>query len=193
ILAAFRDHDYEAVVTLALATGMRRGELLGLRWSDLDLDAGTLRIERQLQRLDGEYQFVPLKTRRSRRTLALPPIAIEALRRQKVRQFEAKLAAGPAWQESGLVFTAMTGGPIHGSTLTHRYQQQLTAHGLPVRRFHDLRHGAASLLLAEGADMRRIMEQLGHSQISLTANTYTHLIPAMLKDNADLLQRALGG
>jgi integrase len=193
ILDAFSGHDYEGLVTLALATGMRCGELLGLKWGDVDLGAGTVRIERQLQRLDGEYQLVALKTTKSRRTLALPAVASEALRRQKTRQAEAKLAAGPAWHDAGLVFTTALGGPIHGSTVTHRFQKRLHDAGLPPRRFHDLRHGAASLLLAGGANIRSVMEQLGHSQISLTMNTYAHIAPEILRQNAATLDAALRG
>jgi integrase len=159
----------------------------------VDLERGSVRVERQLQRIAGAYQFVPLETVKSRRTLALPAVAVEALRRQKTRQTEARLAAGPAWQDTGLVFTTASGGPIHGSTVTHRFQHRLKEAGLPARRFHDLRHGAASLLLAGGASMRSVMEQLGHSQISLTMNTYAHIAPELLRDNAAKLNDALGG
>jgi integrase len=197
IVDAFSGHEYEGLITLALATGMRRGELLGLKWADVDFDAGTARIERQAQRRDGEHQLVALKTAKSRRAPALPAIASDALRRQKARQAQARSAAGPAWEEHGLVFTTVLSTPIHGSTLTHRYQQQLRAKGLPVCRFHDLRHGAASLLLAGGASMRSVMEQLGHSQISLTIsltmNTYAHIAPEILRDNAAKLNNALSG
>lgn len=193
LLTAFAGHALENVVTLALATGMRQGELLGLSWEDVDLEAGTLRVRRQLQRIDGAYALTELKTEKSRRTLSLPAVAVQALRAERAKQAESRLFLGPAWQDIGAVFTNAAGGYLNNSSTTHRFEQGLRRAGLDVIPFHDLRHGAASLLLAEGADLRRIMEQLGHSQISLTANTYSHVIPALMRDNADLLQRALGG
>ncbi len=193
LLDAFKGHEYEALITVALATGMRQGELLGLSWEDVDLDAGTLTVRRQLQRIGGQDKLVELKTRRSRRTLALPSVAVEALRAQRARQNETRLALGTDWQGSGRVFTTATGGFLNGSSVTHRYQARLKDAGLPVRSFHHLRHGAASLLLAKGASMRVVMEQLGHSQITLTMNTYAHIAPELLRDAADKLNAALGG
>ncbi len=193
IIAAFAGHEYEALVIVALATGLRAGELLGLSWDATDPDAGTLRVERQLQRVAGAYELVEPKTERSRRTLVLPPVAVEALRRQRVRQAEARLYAGAGWQDWGLVFTTAAGAPIHGSTLTHRFQARLAAAGLDRIRWHDLRHGCAALLLADGTSLRVVMEQLGHSQIAVTANIYAHVVPALLADAANTLDRALGG
>ncbi len=193
LLATFAGHSLEELVITALATGLRMGELLGLTWEDADLDAGTLRIRRQLQRLDGAFRLVDLKTENSRRALSLPLIAVEALRRQRAHQAEMRLYAGSGWQDLGLVFTTDIGGYLNGSSVTHRFQKQLAAAGLPSMTWHHLRHGAASLLLAQGASMRVVMEQLGHSQIALTMNTYAHITPALLQDAADKLNRALGG
>src|SRR5207249_1330071 len=120
-------------------------------------------------------RLVRLKTEQSRRTLPLPVVAVEALRAQRVRQAERRLLLGPEWQDTGLVFTTARGAYLNGSAVTHRFQDHLRAKGLPVRSFHHLRHGAASLLLAQGASMRVVMEQLGHSQIALTMNTYAHI------------------
>jgi integrase len=191
ILDAFAGHDLEALVTFALASGARQGECLGLLWSDIDFEAGTVTIARQLQRLRGEYVLVDLKTERSRRTLALPAVATEALRAHRARQAERRLLLGHSWQVTGCVFTGVTGGYLNGSTVTHAFRARLKAKGLPVRSFYSLRHGAASLLLARGANLRTIMEQLGHSQIALTADTYTHIAPVVLRDAADRLNDAL--
>jgi len=191
LLDAFEGHELGALVTVALATGCRIGELLGLGWEGVDLDAGTLMVRYQLQRIGVAYTLTEPKTRQSRRTLVLPPIAVDALRRHRAVQAERKLLLGAGWVNSGRVFCTPTGAYQNGASVTHRFQSQLAKASLSRMAFHDLRHGAASLLLAQGADMRRIMEQLGHSQISLTANTYTHLVPALMRDNADRLQQAL--
>ena len=193
ILSAFNGHPYEALVTLALATGLRQGELLGLRWEDIDLEAGTARVDGQLQRIGGAYTLTDLKTNQSRRTLPLPAVAVEAIRRQRVRQAEARLYAGPAWREPlpGLMFTTATGTPLHSTTVTHLYQKQLACAGLPRMTFHELRHGSASLLLAQGATMRTVMEALGHSQISLTMNTYSHVLPALQREAANKMEAVL--
>jgi integrase len=193
IIDTFKGHDYEALITVTIATGLRQGELLGIRWLDLDLDAATVTVHQQLQQVRGEYQLVPLKTDQSRRILPLPRIAVEALRAHRARQAETRLSLGQLWLDRGLVFTTAIGDYLNGSTVTHRFQKRLRAGGLPAMAFHDLRHGTASLLLAQGASMRVVMEQLGHSQISLTMNTYAHIAPALLKDAADRLDRALGG
>ncbi len=193
MITAFAGHDYEALITLCLATGLRQGEALGLGWEDVDLEAGSISVRRQLQRLNRRYQLVELKTARSRRTLSLPPVAVAALRRHRARQGEWRLKLGAAWLETGRIFTTATGDYLNGSTVTHRFRQQLARTGLEGRRFHDLRHGAASLLLAEGASMRVVMEQLGHSHISLTMNNYAHIAPAQMVDAAKRLQSALGG
>ncbi len=192
ILDAHKGDEFEPLVRLALATGLRQGELLGLKWEHVDLDAATLRVVHQLQRIDGAYVLTPPKSERSRRPLSLGSIAMEALRAQKLKQTERRLLLGPAWKDTGLVFTTADGGELAGSTVTHHFQATLRKAGITGVRFHDLRHGAATLLLLQGADVRRVQAQLGHSTIVLTASTYAHVLPALLKDNADLLDRALG-
>lgn len=193
LLAAFTGHELEPLVTLALATGLRQGELLGLGWDDVDVDAGTLTVRRQLQRIDRAYRLTEPKSVNSRRTLVLPRVAVEALRAQRVRQAALRLRAGPFWEETARVFTTTAGGYVNASSVTHRFSACIAAASRPHLRFHDLRHGAAALLLAQGASMRVVMEQLGHSQISLTMNTYAAVAPALLRDAADKLDQALGG
>jgi integrase len=193
IVAAFEGHPLGPLVTLSLATGLRQGELLGLGWDDVDLDAGTLAVRQQLQRADGAYALAPLKTERSRRTLALPPVAVDNLRAHKARQNAERLRLGAYRQNTGRIFTTAAGDFLNGSAVTHAFQKQLKAAGLPPLKWHGLRHGCASLMIAEGKDTRRIMEQLGHSQISVAANTYSHISAALMHDTASALQRALTG
>ncbi|HZU75482.1 MAG TPA: site-specific integrase, partial [Dehalococcoidia bacterium] len=150
ILEAFKGDEYEHLVTVALATGMREGELLGLSWDDVDFEAGTVTVRNQLQRIEKEYRLVPLKTEKSRRTLALPKVALDALRAQKVKQAERRLLLGPRWIDTGLVFTTALGNYVHASVITHHFRKKLLAAGLAPMPFHQLRHGAASLLLARG-------------------------------------------
>lgn len=133
----------EALYVLALTTGLRRGELLGLRWSDLDVEAGTVRVARALQRVNGKTEFVEPKSARSRRVVMFPPFVSDVLRVHRARQAAERLAAGPIWHEADLVFTTAEGNPLDGMNLTHRFQRLLERAGVPRRRFHDLRHSCA--------------------------------------------------
>jgi integrase len=144
-----------------------------------------------LQRVEGRLQFVEPKTARSRRTIALPGSIVAQLRAHRLRQLEERLWAGSRWREHGLVFSTTIGTPLDGTNVTHRLQRLLAEAGLPRMRFHDLRHAAASLLLAQGVSPRVVMEILGHSQIGLTMNTYAHVIPSLQQDAADLMDRLL--
>ncbi|HEU0113818.1 MAG TPA: site-specific integrase [Thermomicrobiales bacterium] len=176
---------------VAIATGMRQRELFGLRWEDVDLTAATVTVRVALQNVGGTKTFVEPKTPHSRRTIPLPASGVRALRAQHARQNGQRLAAGSRWQEWGLVFTARYGTPLDGSNVGARLKKALQAADLPRQRFHDLRHCSASLLLQGGVGMRTIMGRLGHSQISLTMNTYTHLSPELERDAADALDRMI--
>lgn len=191
LLEAIRGDRLEALYTVALAIGLRQGEALGLRWQDVNLDAGTLSVCVALQRVDGTLQLVELKTERSRRSLVLPEVAITALRLHYARQLEERLVTADAWQDHGLVFATMQGKPLIARNVFRSYQRLLTRAGLPHKRFYDLRHTCATLLLAQGVDPRTIMETLGHSQISLTMNTYAHVLPALQRDAACRMNAAL--
>lgn len=191
ILEAVRGDRLEALVTLALATGLRQGEALALRWDDVDLADGRLTVRHSLQRVGAGVELVEPKTRRSRRTIAVPRGIIAALREHRTRQLQARLWAGSAWQEGGYVFTTSIGTPMHAGDVTRALQRLLAAAGLPRMRFHDLRHGAASLLLAQGVAPRVVMEILGHSTIALTMNVYSHVIPALERDAADRMDAIL--
>jgi integrase len=183
----------EALYVLAATTGMRQGEVLGLRWQDIDLEAGEVRVRQTLVRVreqgaDGKFHqrliFGVPKTEKSRRTLALPDATAEALIRHRDRQDGERTAAGARWQDSGLVFTTPIGTPIDPSNLIREYHQRLASADVPRVRFHDLRHTFASLLAAEGADLHEIMGALGHSQVALTAKLYTHLLPSVRRKSA---------
>src|SRR5262245_47548848 len=132
-----------------------------------------------------------LKSARSRRTIALPAIAVTALRARRVRQLEQRLAAGGRWHDGGFVFTSAIGTPLEGRNVTRQFKALLTAAGLPSIRLHDLRHSSATLLLAQGVNPRVVMETLGHSQVSLTLNTYSQVLPALQQDAAARLNALL--
>lgn len=129
-------------------------------------------------------QITELKSDRSRRMIALPAVAIVALRSHRVRQLEARLATGGHWQDRGFVFTSSVGTPLEPRNVTRQFKALLTAAKLPDMRLHDLRHSCATLLLAQGVNPRVVMETLGHSQISLTLNTYSHVLPALQREAA---------
>lgn len=180
-LVAIRRDRLEALYLIALCVGLRQGELLGLAWSDLDLDAATLRVRQALQRVGGRLVLVEPKSATSHRVVALPGLVVEALLAHRTRQQRERLLAGSRWHEDPrtLVFVTTIGTPLDGITVTRRFQATLKTAGLPHQRFHDLRHACASLLLVQGVAPRVVMETLGHSQISLTMNTYSHVIPAL--------------
>ncbi len=192
-LDAISGHRLEALYSVALAVGLRQGEALGLRWDEVDLTRATLTVKHQLQRLDGEFRLVETKTARSRRTVALPAFAVDTLRAHRARQLEDRLLAGSDWRgdEWGLVFMTMRGTPLDAKNVTHRFQDLLSRLGIARMRFHDLRHACASLMLAQGEHPRVVMETLGHSQISMTMNTYSHVTPSLQRDAADRMERLL--
>jgi integrase len=192
-LAAIAGDRLEAAYLLALGAGLRQGEILGLRWPDVDLAAaGTVRVRAALQRVDGQFALVEPKSTRSRRVVPLPAIVRAALVAHRERAaLEPPRRIEPVFDE--LVFTTTAGAPIDGINLTRRFQRILRAAGLPHQRFHDLRHGCASLLLAQGVPARVVMETLGHSQISLTLDTYSHVIPALGREAADRMDAVLRG
>lgn len=129
---------------------------------------------------------------RGRRVVTLPRICVGALRAQRVRQVQDKLLAGAGWRETGFVFTNRNGGPLDGDRVSEQFKKALDNAGLPEVRFHDLRHGAASLLLMQGVPSRVVMDVLGHSQIAVTLNTYTHVMPSLVDEAAEAMDRALG-
>ena len=194
ILAAVKGDGLEALFTVALACGLRQSEALGLRWSDVDLDTAPLTVQRTIQRVDGEYQVLEPKTKRSRRTISLPAPVAASLRQHRTGQMEARLVVGPAWEGDtwgGLVFTDEIGRPLSSFYVSRRFKKLLSLAGLPVMRYHDLRHGAASLMAAQGVPPRVAMEVLGHAQISTTMNIYAHIAPEFQKEASERVAAAL--
>lgn len=192
LLEAARGDRLEALYRVALSLGLRKGEALALRWEDIDLDGRTVRVARSLQRVGGRLQFAEPKTAQSRRILPLPEVLVRALKAHRARQLEERLLAGARWQDHGLTFPSGIGTPLEPRNLTRSFKALLTRAGLPDVRFHDLRHSCASLLVAQGHHPRVVMETLGHSQISLTMNTYSHVMPALQQDAADRMDALFG-
>ncbi len=186
-----KDDRFGPLFHIAIASGLRQGELFGLRWQGVDLEKGVLTVRYGLQRIDKAWTFVEPKTRLSRRTVILPGSAVAVLRIHRKRQLEARLLAGDRWQGWDLVFPSTIGTPLEPSNVTARLHRLLEEADLPRQRFHDLRYCAASLLLAGGVAPRTIMGILGHSQIALTMNTYAHLSPTLERDAADALDGVL--
>jgi integrase len=175
LLVAIRDDRLYALYAVALSLGLRRGEALGLRWSDIDLAGGVIHVRRSLQRVDGRLVLVPTKTRRSRRTVPLGPVLTKTLKEHRVRQAADRMAAGSRWQDSDLVFATLSGAPLEPNDISKRFPKLCEAAGLRRIRLHDLRHTCASLLLAQGHSPRVVMEILGHSSLDVTMNIYGHV------------------
>lgn len=192
-----------ALFAMAVSMGLRRGELCGLTWANVDLDAGIVRVRQQLQRVrhvrDESKAIVEtkglmvseLKTERSRRTLRIPAMVLEALRVHATLQDAEKKKAGGLWIESGFVFTAPDGGALDGRLVLERWHDALDDAGIPAMPFHSSRHTAASALLAHGASIHAVKENHGHSQIALTANTYAHLVDELRDATATTADSAL--
>jgi integrase len=184
-LAQVRDHRLYALFHLVALRGLRRGEAAGLRWSDLDLDAGTLTVTGQLQQLGGRLIAGPPKSEAGRRVIALDKTTIAALRAHRVRQHAERSAAGSLWADTGYVFTTAMGKPVGPDRLTRLFRRLVAGSGLPPVTLHGLRHGAATLALAAGTDLKIVQDQLGHSTITLTADTYTSVLPETARAAAD--------
>lgn len=180
-----------ALYVVALTVGLRLGEALGLQWSDVDLDAGTLRVRHALQRVNGHATLVEPKSTTSRRTICLPALTIDALANHRKAQTKELMKSKARWPDSDFVFRTPAGMPLNPSSTTRRFRQVLADLELPQMRFHDLRHSAATLLISQNVHPRLVMELLGHSQISLTMNTYAHVIPAMQRETANQMDRLL--
>ncbi|MGJ6962781.1 tyrosine-type recombinase/integrase [Streptosporangium sp. G11] len=193
LLDVIKDDRLEAFWVCALTLGLRRGELLGLRWDDVDFANGLLAVRQTLQRADGSLQFVDPKTDRSRRVVPAPEPTLAVLRKHKRAQAAEQLAAGKRWQNLGLIFPSTIGTPIEPGNLSTRWRATRKRAGLDWLRLHDLRHACASFLLASGASPRTVMKTLGHSQIGLTMNTYTHVLPDIERAAVDAVAKRLFG
>jgi integrase len=174
VLRAAKTGRLYALYVLALCLGLRRGELLGLRWEDIDLDAGTLEVVQTLQRVGGALRFVRPKTEDSARTIPLPPLCIDALREHRRQQFTERADAWPKWQENGLVFPTQIGTPMEPDNLRRSWGRIRVAAGLTGTRFHDMRHTCVSLLLHLGVAPDMVRDIVGHSDIEVTITIYAH-------------------
>ena len=194
LLEKVSEHGLGALLTVALATGMRQGELLALRWQDVDWKLGELQIRRSV-RYRGRRGFLESKpkTESGMRRVTLPSFVVEVLKRHRVSQLEARLQAGASWIERDLVFCRPDGDFMKAPTLRYQFFRLLEKVGLPRMRFHDLRHTAATLLLSMGVEMRVIQAILGHSDIATTANIYAHVLPAMQQEAMGKMDSLLRG
>jgi integrase len=174
VLRAAKAERLYALYVLALCLGLRRGELLGLRWEDIDLDNATLEVVQTLQRVGGALRFVRPKTDDSERTIPLPPLCVEALREHRRLQFAERADAWPGWQEHGLVFPTRIGTPMEPDNLRRSWGRIRLAAGLEGVRFHDTRHTCVSLLLHLGVAPDVVREIVGHSDIEVTMTIYAH-------------------
>ncbi len=194
-LKAIKGNRLEALYILALSTGVREGELLGLRWQEVDLDRGLLHVTLSLQESDGPVRRVldEPKTAHSRRRIALSQAAITALRQHRERQTNERIAAGMLWDaRHDLVFPNTLGRPLHPTHLLKRdFHPLLRRAGLPAIRFHDLRHTAATLLLRRGVNPKIVSEMLGHANVSITLDIYSHVTPDMQQAAAQVMDSVL--
>lgn len=188
VIEAFSGHALFVPVVLAAATGMRRGEVLGLRWTDLDLESGSISIMRTF----GKHGIQPPKTAGSRRRIAIGPGVVSLLRDELDRQEKLRAELGSDWNAEGWVCASEVGTARDPDNVSHRFTKRIRAAGLPKITFHDLRHAHATQLLREGEHPRIVSERLGHSSISVTLDIYSHVLPDMQQSAADKADAWLG-
>jgi integrase len=192
LFEAGRGDRLESLYILAVHTGLRKGELLGLKWGDVDFEAGTLQARRMLTTAKGGPMLRAPKTKGSRRTVKLSPAALETLSSHLERQLGEIDRAGDLWGENGLIFASEFGEPLDRRYITtHRFKPLLKRAGLPKIRFHDLRHMCATLLLTKNVNPKVVSELLGHATIAITLDTYSHVLPTMQESAAAAMEDAL--
>lgn len=186
-LAASRSDRWYALYAVALSLGLRRGEALGLRWSDVDFDAGVLHVRQALHRVNGRLVFGPVKTDDSERAVAIPRPCTRVLREHRVRQDRERRSAGDRWQESGLVFTTGLGTAIEPRNVNRHFAKLCDEAGVRRIRFHDLRHSCATLLYEQGVPLENIQDVLGHSSPTVTKMIYIEVTKRVQRDAVDRL------
>jgi integrase len=192
-LETARGDRFEPLYVLAITAGLRRGELLGLRWDDADLERGTLRVGRALVREGGRHTLGETKSRRGRRRVNLTPRTVSVLKAHRKRQLEERIKLTGLFEDHGLIFATSVGTPVNPENLVKRsFKPLLTRAGLPEIRFHDLRHTCATLLLGRGVHPKLVQELLGHATIAMTLDTYSHYLPSMGDAAAGAMGDALG-
>jgi integrase len=191
LLDVVEDDPLGAMFRLSLTLGLRPGEVLGLQWQNVDLDAGTIQICTTLQRHDGKWVLKPTpKTDKSEQTLPLPPSCVAALRKRRAEQNANRSTSCGYWEEWGLVFTRRNGVPVWFSDANRHLAKMCIRAGVPKVTMHELRHSAPSILLSLGVDQRVIMRVLRHSTIVLTANLYTHVVDPLVAEAVGRIDRA---
>lgn len=191
LLAAIRQTRHYVAVLLAALTGMRLGELLALKWSDIDLDCRECQVVRSVQRTDEGLSFKSPKTRRSRRTILLPEMAVTALKAHRAQQNEERLLMGPGYQDLDLVFARPDGSIWPPMQFSGDFRRLIRRRGFNIR-FHDLRHTHASQLLKAGVPVKVVSERLGHATASITLDVYSHVLPGMQAEAVAKIDAALG-
>lgn len=194
LIAAAKGTRMELPVLIAASTGMRRGEIAGLRWTDIEEtpDGTVARITGTLQRIDGQLRRVEPKTDRGRRTVALPPGLVAALEEHREAQDKRREAFGQGWTDLDLVLERGDGKPNDPDTFTHWFPEIAERAGTPGVRFHDLRHAYATALLRRGVHPKVVSEALGHASTAFTMDTYSHVVPSMQRAAADAIEAELG-
>jgi integrase len=192
-LAHVEDDSYFAAWVLASNTGMRRGEVLGLRWQDIDFDRRRLSIRQTIISVDYKVEVGEPKTARGRRTVALDSRTVTALRAHRATQNELKIKLREAWEDLGLVFCQENGSPLHPDRFTQMFDKHVRDSGLPRIRLHDLRHTHATLALAAGIHPKVVSERLGHSTVAFTMDVYSHAIPSMEAEAAETIANLVRG
>lgn len=186
LLNHVKKHRLEVLLTVALTTGMRRGEILALRWSDINLEEGSIQVKRTVDYIT-HYGYVETepKTARGRRKILLSSFVVEMLNAHHSAQMEERYKAGDKWIDKNLVFCGLLGDFFNPNYLLRVFKKILEDAGLPRMRFHDLRHSAATILLSMNVHPKVVQEMLGHSTINMTLDTYSHVLPSMQKDIAE--------
>lgn len=192
LFSALEDERLRPLIVTGATLGLRRGELMALRWSDVDLAAATMTIRRTGKRIGKAYVEGQPKSERSRRAISLPPAIVAMLRTHSALIAAERLRLGSAWVDEDRVFPGEGGGPVGQTTIRKALDRGLARAGLAHIRIHDLRHTAATQLLAAGGSLRDAQEMLGHSSYSLTADTYAHVLDDQRKATAERIQQALG-
>jgi integrase len=192
LLKSLKGQRSEALYVTMLYLGLRRGEVLGLMWKDIDLKGALLTVPRALQRVGDRLVITDVKTAKSRRALDLPSPVVDVLRSHKALQAKDRLKAGEAWQETGLVFTTGIGTPIEPRNLNRHFSDATEKAGLGHWHPHELRHSAASLMLAGGVPVEVVANVLGHASIRMTVDTYGHILPPQRQQAAERMAEMLG-
>ena len=191
LLSLLGDSRLYMPVMLAVTTGLRRGEILGLHWNNIDFATGTITVVQSLEQTKEGLRFKPPKTHRSRRSIALPAITVEALRSHRAKQGEERLALGPAYNDHDLVCPRPGGAPWPPDMFSSAFAAAVRRSGMHAFRFHDLRHSHASKLLKAGVHPKVVSERLGHAGIGITLDTYSHVLPGIQEDAVQRLNAVL--